>query len=199
MVATAQTAVKRAQADHFNVPGTCQLWTRGLFGAPSAGDQDGDGDADAVDGWKSEPLKARHTDRRPPKGAPCAWSGGGSGYGHRAISVGQVDGVYYIRSTDAGGSGRIATVPLHWFEERWGLHYLGWSETIDGAPIPGLKVGVEPAPKPEPPIKKLTSRGKRVDESIKVLSRALKATKNEDRQRHLRRALLQLERIAMIK
>jgi hypothetical protein len=199
MVATAQTAVKRAQADHFNTPGTCQMWTRLLFGAPSAGDQDGDGDADAVDGWKSEPLKARHTNRQPPKGAPVAWSGGRSGFGHRAISVGQVDGVYYVRSTDAGGAGKVATVPLGWVEQHWGLNYLGWSETIDGIVIPGLKIQSEPKPKPEPPIKKLTSRGVRVDESIKVLTRALRQTKDEQRQRLLKRALLILERIPKIK
>lgn len=199
MVVQASTAVKRARADHFNTPGTCQMWTRELYSSPSVGDVDSDGDADAVDGWKSEPLKARHTDRKPPLGSPVAWSGGRSGFGHRAISLGPIDGVYMIRSTDAGGSGQVATVPLSWVERHWGLTYLGWSETIGGTPIPGLKTGVRPEPKPEPPKPKLTSRGKRIDESIKVLTRALNATKDADRKRLIRRSLLILERIAMIR
>lgn len=132
MVYNREEAAQRAEASQTNVEGTCQLWTRTMLGAGSAGDQDGDGDADAVDGWNSEPVEKRHTDRNPPRGTPVAWSGGSHGFGHRAMSLGNGK----IRSTDAGGSGHVATVDLGWVESTWGMHYLGWSETITGIEIP---------------------------------------------------------------
>lgn len=131
-VRSRESAVRHALASHTNVPGTCQLWTRTQFDAPSAGDQDRDGDADAVDGWKSEPASKKHKDRNPPRGVPVAWGGGSHGFGHRAISLGNGR----IRSTDAGGSGVVATVDFDFPEKQWGLKYLGWSETIDGKAIP---------------------------------------------------------------
>lgn len=149
MTRTASDAVKAALSDKTNTPGTCQLVTRTWLGAPSVGDRDGDGDADAVDGWQSEPASARHTDRRPPAGAPIAWAGGRNGYGHRALSLGpNSSGVYMIRTTDGDGEGRVATRPLAWVEQTWGLTYLGWSETISGQPIPGLVID---KPKPKRP------------------------------------------------
>lgn len=141
-------AVKRALASKANVPNTCQLWTRTMFGAPSAGDYDGDGASDAEDGWKSEPAKYQHPgDRHPPAGVPVSYGGGSSDNGHRAISLG--GGM--IRSTDAGGWGKVATVPLDWPERAWGLKYLGWSETCDGWLIP---VPAPPKPKPLTPAQK---------------------------------------------
>lgn len=132
-----EAAVQRALASTTNKPGYCQQWTHDLYNAPSAGDVDHDGDADAVDGWLSEAAAHRHTDRKPPRGTPVAWSGGSHGNGHRAISLGpDKAGVYHIRSTDAGGPGVVATVPLDWPERTWGLKWLGWSDTIDGQPIP---------------------------------------------------------------
>jgi hypothetical protein len=199
MVFTAQAAVKRARASKFNTPGTCQLWTRGQYGAASAGDVDHDGDADAVDGWKSEPVSARHTNRRPPLGAPVAWSGGRSGFGHRAISLGPIDGVYMIRSTDAAGSGRVGTVPLRWVEDNWGLKYEGWSETISGQKILGLDLREKPEPKPEPEPKPKTSRGPRIDAALDELSVSLKNSKNRNRRLYIRLAIAVLEKIPMIK
>lgn len=142
-IRTPEEAVAASLAQTRNVPDTCQLTVRTWLGAPSAGDRDGDGDADAVDGWLSEPKSARHLDRNPPAGYPVAWSGGSSGHGHRALSLGNGK----IRSTDAGGRGVVATVDLGWVERNWHLTYLGWSDTIDGLTIP------KPAPlkpKPEP-------------------------------------------------
>lgn len=135
-------AVIRALAAKNNVPNTCQLWTRLVFGVPSVGDFDGDGASDAEDGWKSEPEKYKHPgDRHPPAGVPVSYGGGSRDNGHRAVSLGQG----MIRSTDADGLGHIATVPLDWPEKTWGLKYLGWSDTCDGYLIP------TPAPpKPEP-------------------------------------------------
>jgi hypothetical protein len=147
MVYDREQAAKRAEAATTNVPDTCQLWTRSMFGVPSVGDFDGDGAADAEDGWKSELTQHRHDgDRRPPRGVPVSYLGGSKDNGHRAVSLGPINGTWMIRSTDAGGSGHIATVPLNWPERVWGLQYVGWSETCDGVLIP-----VAEAPKPAVP------------------------------------------------
>lgn len=133
MVYNREEAAKRAEASNTNTPGYCQLWTREIFGVDSAGDQDHDGDSDAVDGWQSEPANHRHPgDHDAPRGVPVSWSGGSKGHGHRAVSLGNRK----IRSTDAGGLGRVATVDIEWVENNWGLHYLGWSNTITGVLIP---------------------------------------------------------------
>jgi hypothetical protein len=133
MVYNRQQAVERAVTSHRNTPNTCQFWTRTIFGVPSVGDFDHDGAADAEDGWKSEPARYKHPgDRRPPAGVPVSYLGGSADNGHRAISLG--NGM--IRSTDAGGRGIVATVPLDWPEKNWGLRYVGWSESCDGVLIP---------------------------------------------------------------
>lgn len=130
-------ALAEAMNTTTNVPGTCQKVTRGWFNAPSAGDQDGDGDADAVDGWKSEPISARRTDRTPPKGFPVAFSGGSRGFGHRAITRDDNGG---LRSTDMkdgqytpGVTGNCTIADI---EREMRVTYLGWSTTIDGFAIP---------------------------------------------------------------
>lgn len=148
MVRNREEAVQAALSTTRNVPRTCQLVTRGWFAAPSVGDFDGDGAADAEDGWKQEPAWAKHADRKPPRGTPVAWGGGSEDNGHRAISLGPVGpgGLYMIRSTDAGGSGITATVPLNYPEVKWGMPYLGWSETISGVKIP-----LPPVPEPPKP------------------------------------------------
>lgn len=155
-------AVVRANASKTNVPNSCQLWTRAIFGAPSAGDFDGDGASDAEDGWKSEPAKYKHPgDRNPPAGVPVSYGGGSNDNGHRAVSLGRkrslrspIRGVTMIRSTDAGGSGKVATVPLDWPERTWGLTYLGWSDTCDGWLIPTPAPPKPPKPEPLTPEQK---------------------------------------------
>lgn len=155
-----EEAALAAEATETNVPNTCQLVTRGWFDVPSVGDFDGDGAADAEDGWKSEPEHAKHYgDRNPPRGTPVSYLGGSRDNGHRAISLGNGK----IRSTDAGGTGRVATVPLDWPEKNWGLKYVGWSETMDGIEIP-----LPPPPPPPAP----STRGPRVDEALTDLQRA---------------------------
>src|SRR6478609_1572093 len=144
-----EQVAQRALASTTNVPNTCQLWSREKAGAPSVGDFDGDRAADAEDGWKQEPAKYKHPgDRRPPRGTSVYWTGGSNDNGHAAVSLGPNSaGVYMIRSTDAGGRGRVATVPLSWVEQNWGLTYAGWSETKSGWYIP---LAPKPAPKPKP-------------------------------------------------
>lgn len=142
---TREAAVRAAQDQNFNTPGTCQATVRGWFDAPSVGDVDHDGLPDAEDGWRAEPVEARHPgDRMAPLGVPLSWLGGTNDAGHRAISLGVPKGASecLIRSTDAGGSGRIATVTLSWIENNWHLTYVGWSETMSRILIPR-------APKPE--------------------------------------------------
>lgn len=129
-----EQAADLAEKRTTNVPGTCQMVTREYFGAPSAGDRDHDGDADALDGWASEPKKTRHSDRNPPRGVPVAFGGGK--YGHRAISLGGGK----LRSTDMKNGryspGHTGTCSITDIEQHMGKYWLGWSETIDGYMIP---------------------------------------------------------------
>lgn len=123
----------RAAVGRPNIIGMCQAWTRGITGHDAVGDVDGDGDADAVDGWKSEPEWARHPNiYSAPEGVPGAWAGGRHGFGHRAVSVG--NGRW--ASTDAPIAGQVGIVPTSFFEEKWGMTPLGWSETMSGELIP---------------------------------------------------------------
>ena len=137
-IRTPSEAVADALSKKTNVVGACQAETRLYFNAASVGDLDGDGAADAEDGWKSEPVTAKRFDRNPPRGYPVSFLGGSRDNGHRAISLGHGR----VRSTDfdgetkryrAGvrGNGTIAEV-----EAAMGVKYVGWSKTIDGYPIP---------------------------------------------------------------
>lgn len=174
-----EEAARAAEATNFNKPDTCQLQTRLWFDAPSVGDLDGDGSADAEDGWKSEPVGKRHTDRNPPRGTPVSYLGGSNDNGHRAISLGNGK----IRSTDAPTRGRTSTVSLDWPEKQWGLKYVGWSETMDGLPIP--------LPEYEP-----RTRGEGVDEAINRIRRAARHAKDgTQRDTLLNRALGTLRKI----
>lgn len=132
-----EEAVKEANKRTTNIPGSCQMVTRGYYNAPSVGDLDGDGSADAEDGWKSEPEKYRHEgDRNPPRGVPVTFKGGSHDNWHRAISKG--NGV--IRSTDMDGDkyapGVTSDTTIPAIEQHMGLPYVGWSDTIDGLLIP---------------------------------------------------------------
>lgn len=182
MVYNREEAARRAEAARTNDPYTCQLWTRTIFGAPSVGDFDKDGDSDAVDGWKHA-TKKHAGDRTPPRGVPVAWSGGSKGYGHRAVSLGNGK----VRSTDAPSLAKVGTVDLNWFEKNWGLKYLGWSEDISGLLIPL-------PPKVAPP--KKTSRGVYIDNAITELR---KSTGSGERKVLINRALEALIALPLIK
>jgi hypothetical protein len=150
MVRSATDAVEAALNQTSNKVGTCQMATRLWFAAPSVGDVDGDGDADAVDGWLSEPASARHPgDRNPPVGAPVAFSGGGKKYGHRAITRARGG---HIRSTDMQDGRYVAGVTgnatIDQIERSMGVKYLGWTETISRQPIPGLAVSKPKSKRP---------------------------------------------------
>lgn len=173
---TPSEALAVARGIKVNKVGLCQAYVHGYYNAPAAGDFDGDGAADAEDGWKSEPQSARHTDRTGRVGYPASFLGGSHDNGHRAIFCGPGR----VRSTDFSsvtrrytpgvvGEGTVAEV-----EAAMGVTYVGWSETIDGVEIP----------------KDEMTRGARVDESIKLLRRAARHSKNGSlRQGRLNRAL----------
>lgn len=138
MVYNREEAIRRAKASTRNEPGMCQSWVRGIFGVHAVGDVDRDGDADAVDGWKSEPATHRYVgDRNPPVGVPVAFGGGRNGFGHRAIVIGPHG---LLRSTDmlngAYHAGVVGNATISDIERAMGVTYIGWSETISGVKIP---------------------------------------------------------------
>ena len=123
--------VAAAKADKTSPPAMCLATTRGWADVPARY-------PDATTAWRNTTDK--HTDRKPPAGTFVYWTGGSHGYGHIACSLGpNAKGVYYVRSTDAGGRGKIASVPLPWVESHWRLRYAGWATNCNG-------VTVKPAP-----------------------------------------------------
>jgi hypothetical protein len=160
-----------------NVPGTCQLVVRGWLDAPSAGDFDGDGAADAEDGLKKEPLSARHNDKRGRPGFPGGYFGGSHDNGHRVLFV--EPGI--VRSTDFDGltkkyrPGHIGEGTVDEVGQAMGVTWAFWSETIDGEKIP---TPVKPKPHP------ITHAVTRVSAARVLLKAALKRArrkKNTDR------------------
>lgn len=137
MVYDAKTTASRARSSGtWQPPGMCLQWTRTMAGVGAVY-------PDAATAWAN--AKKKHPgDRKPPEGAPTWYTGGSQGYGHACVSMG--GGM--MRSTDAGGAGRNATVDIGWPERAWGMRYAGWSEDINGVTVPGLSGA--PAPKPPP-------------------------------------------------
>lgn len=121
-----------------NIPGTCQANTRAYYNAPSAGDFDGDGAADAEDGWKKEPQSARRFDKTGRVGYPASFLGGSHDNGHRAIFV--FPGI--LRSTDFDGvtkryrAGVMGNGTVDQVAAAMNVEWAGWSKTIDGVEIP---------------------------------------------------------------
>jgi hypothetical protein len=123
----ARETVQAALSSDYNQPGHCLEWARERADIPPLYD-------DAATAWVNATGK-RPGDRHPPVGAAVYWTGGSSGYGHIAISVGHGK----VRSSDAGGEGRVDTVGVDWAEKKWGLRYAGWSDSINGYTIPGVR------------------------------------------------------------
>lgn len=112
--------------------GECLLRTRGCFGAPSIGDFDGDGSADAEDGWKATQHKHAASDFASiPANVPLWWGGGSSDHGHVAVSAGNA----MCWSTDIRRTGYFDLVPIAEISQRWGLPFLGWTEDINGVRV----------------------------------------------------------------
>jgi hypothetical protein len=185
-----EEAARAAEATHFNHVGWCQMVVHDYYLAPSVGDFDGDGAADAEDGWKSEPDKYKHFDHHPPRGVPVSFLGGSHDNGHRAISLG--NGV--IRSTDFSSisrsyaPGMVGNGSLDQVAHAMGVTYAGWSESIDGIYIP-LPPDQHPKPTPK-------TRGFRIKGAIIKLRAALKHTKSGTPRHHrIQKALNWLLRI----
>jgi len=124
MVNDAETGARNAEADKTNDPGYCQQQTRMWSGIPSRY-------PDASTAWRN--TNDRYPgNRNPPRGAHVFWTGGSHGYGHVAMSLGGGK----VRSTDAGGAGKVATVDLGWVESAWGLPYAGWAWDNNEVTIP---------------------------------------------------------------
>lgn len=85
---------------------------------------DSSGYATAVKNWQATPANLKHPgDWNAPAGALMYWSGGSTGAGHVAISLGNGS----IISTDATGPGVVGQVPARLPTDKWGHPYLGWA------------------------------------------------------------------------
>jgi len=176
---TSADAIHEACNQVSNRVGACQFYVHEWFNAPSVGDVDHDGDADAVDGWESEPKEYRTTSRNPDLvGVPIAFSGGSRGFGHRALLMKPG----HIRSTDMfanrykAGVTSTVTAPttsqaIAIIEEAMKVSYLGASKTISGQLIPNFAQVT-----PKPPVAQ--TRGVRVDRALRNLRQAQARAKN---------------------
>lgn len=129
---TSSEAIVRAQGwvGRSYPMGWCQKWTATeIFGTGGVGDWDGDGAADAEDGWKKAVRNgkvvtaAQISDiNQIPAGLSCYWTGGRGDYGHAAVTAGGG----FIYSTDLPTSGKVGKVPLTAPRTQWGLTFLGY-------------------------------------------------------------------------
>lgn len=160
MVYTAERSARNAENDRINDPGMCQQQVRIWDGV-------GPRYPDAATAWRN--TNDRHPgDRNPPRGADVFWTGGSSGHGHVAKSLGS----QRIRSTDAGGRGRVATVDLGFFERVWHLTYGGWSWDINEVTIPHAKTATKTAAK-KPAVRK------HIENAIDDINKAIKANSRD--------------------
>lgn len=129
MVYSAERSARNAEADTRNQVGMCLAQTRQWCGIPSRY-------PDASTAWRNANYRKVGDKTNIPRGAAVYWTGGSKGYGHIALSLGGGR----IRSTDAGGSGRVATRDLSWFARHWpSLRYAGWAWNINEVHIPNNK------------------------------------------------------------
>lgn len=149
-----ELAISRATYQSAHGPrygtGQCMMRTRALFGAPAIGDYDGDGSADAEDGWKFAKFKHPFDGdyNAVPRGVPFWWGGGSHDNGHVVVTLGSGR----CMSTDIERDGYYDNVPLALIAQRWGLRPLGWTEDIDGvrAWSPPPPPPISPASKEDP-------------------------------------------------
>ncbi len=153
MAFTAAVTARNAENDRVNDPGMCQQQCRIWAGISARY-------PDAATAWRN--TNDRHPgDRNPPRGSMVFWTGGSSGHGHVAVSLGGGK----IRSTDAGGRGRVATVDLGWVERNWGQRYGGWAWDNNEQTI------IHSTPKPPAPVKPRHN----IEAAVKELNQAISA------------------------
>lgn len=122
-MADAALGVKRASAALGTTipPRECLLYVRTWLGAPG-------GPPTAAAAWLS--ARGKHMgDPSPPPGVPVFFAPN-----HVALSVG--DGG--IISTDWPRPGTVGLTTISELSNAWHHPYLGWTDTIDGAPIRGI-------------------------------------------------------------
>lgn len=117
----------------------------------------------AASAWHSQTGK--HHGDKPPRGGVVYWTGGSHGYGHIAIALGDD----MILSTDLPNWGSIGRVHLHTPRTSWGLHYVGWTDHMNGVPIQGLG---HHGTRPDVYVSKL-HYGQRHSRSVKELQKRL--------------------------
>jgi hypothetical protein len=109
----------------------CLVFVRTMFGLSPNGHE-----ATAISAWNDCPTVNRHpAPCDPPANVPVFWSGGSQGYGHVAVSLGKINGVNKIVSTDIGGAGTVSICDLTDIHARWGLTFLGWTGHLEGVDI----------------------------------------------------------------
>lgn len=128
-VRNAEQTAQSAEQQTTNDPGMCLQWSRQRANIAALF-------PDAATAWRNA-FNRRAGDRNPPRGAMVYWLGGSKGYGHIAVALGNGK----VRSTDAGGAGKVATRDLGWFEANWGLPYAGWADNVNDVAIPGVGGG----------------------------------------------------------
>lgn len=125
MVYSAPVSARNAENDRVNDPGMCLQVVRMWCGI-------GARYSDAATAWRNTNDRHPGDKTNIPRGAAVYWTGGSKGYGHIALSLGNGK----VRSTDAGGRGRVATVDIGWVERTWNMPYAGWSWDINEVTIP---------------------------------------------------------------
>lgn len=117
-MSTAEQAIARARGIKSWTVGMCDQFVARMYGFDSSGY------ATAVKNWQATPNNLKHPgDWNAPAGALMYWSGGSTGAGHVAISLGNGS----IISTDATGPGIVGQVPARLPTDKWGHPYLGWA------------------------------------------------------------------------
>lgn len=129
MVRHAEDTARSAEQSTSNGVGMCLQWSRERAAIPSL-------QPDAATAWKHA-FNRHPGDKNPPRGAMVYWTGGSKGYGHIAVSLGGGK----IRSSDANGNGKPATVSIDWPTQQWGMPYAGWADNVNDQVIPGVTSG----------------------------------------------------------
>lgn len=121
---TAAIARAKSWVGRLYPAGWCQKWVViEIFNSGGVGDWDGDGAADAEDGWKSAKRKVATSDPGSiPAGYPIYFLGGSRDHGHAAVSAGGG----YMYSTDLPTSGKVGKVLIRQAESSWGVKLAGY-------------------------------------------------------------------------
>lgn len=114
-------AIKNALGTSRNPVGMCDHQVGVYYGYSSSGY------ATAIAHWNAISGADKHPgDLNPPAGALVFWSGGSSGAGHVALSLGGGK----IVSTDYPRAGITSTTTIDAISNGWGEHYMGWSKPV---------------------------------------------------------------------